>query len=245
MNWSTLASELLAFTGTTNANYDTVPRYIDLNKSYHFIEDSITEVVWESYFYNEMTSDDPTVVWQKEYTLPAVISGNLDGTNKLLGVSIDYGNDIFVKARKIDMNSLDKDLSWYAEHQPTTDPIYTIQDNSVMIFPVPTATTVWTIRMYIIQNLIDITASTAEDDIFNGKIHKKYHPLIELGARQYGYERRQLKEDAEQARQKFMVELFGWVNKEGIKVPWMLNMLNTRQRGARIRQMPAWYEVKQ
>ena len=88
-----------------------------------------------------------------------------------------------------------------------------------MIFPVPTATTIGDIKMYVIQNLIDITASTAEADIFNGKIHKKYHPLIELGARQYGYERRQLKEDAEQARQKFMVELFGGVNKEGIKVP--------------------------
>jgi hypothetical protein len=123
-------------------------------------------------------------------------------------------------------------------NQPTTNPIYTIQDNSVMIFPVPTATTIGDIKMYVIQNLIDITSSTAEADIFNGKIHKKYHPLIELGARQYGYERRQLKDDAEQARQKFMVELFGGVNKEGIKVPGMLNLINTRQRGARIRQMP-------
>jgi hypothetical protein len=35
------------------------------------------------------------------------------------------------------------------------------------------------------------------------------------------------------------------VNKEGIKVPGMLNLINTRQRGARIRQMPVWYEVKQ
>jgi len=86
-----------------------------------------------------------------------------------------------------------------------------------MIFPAPIV--VGSGKHYIIQNLIDITASTAEADIFNGKIHKKYHPLIELGARQYGYERRQLKEDAEQARQKFMVELFGGVNKEGIKVP--------------------------
>ena len=67
-----------------------------------------------------------------------------------------------------------------------------------MIFPVPTATTIGTLRLYVVQNLIDITDSTAEADIFNGKIHKKYHPLIELGARQYGYERRQLKDDAEQ-----------------------------------------------
>ena len=243
MTWATLASELLAFTGTTNTNYDTVPRYIDLNKSYHFIEDCITEVVWESYFYQEFTSD-ATVAGQKEYTMTPTIVWNLDWINKTLGVSIDYG-DWYTKADKIDVNSLEYDVSWYETNQPTANPIYTIQDNSIMIFPVPTATTIGTLRLYVVQNLIDITASTAEADIFNGKIHKKYHPLIELGARQYGYERRQLKEDAEQARQKFMVELFGGVNKEGIKVPWMLNMLNTRQRGARIRQMPTWYSVKQ
>lgn len=244
MTWATLASELLAFTGTTAVNYDTVPRFIDLNKSYHFIEDSITEIVWESYFYQEFTTDT-TVAGQKEYTIPTNLAGNLDWVNKTLGISIDYWTWTYIKATKIDVNSLEYDVSWYETNQPTAKPIYTIQDNSIMIFPVPTATTIGDIKMYVIQNLIDITASTAEADIFNGKIHKKYHPLIELGARQYGYERRQLKEDAEQARQKFMVELFGGVNKEGIKVPWMLNMLNTRQRGARIRQMPTWYSVKQ
>ncbi len=243
MNWATLASELLAFTGTTNVNYDIVPRFIDLNKSYHFIEDCITEVVGESYFYNEFTTDE-TVSGQKEYNIPTNLSGNLDWVNKTLGVSIDYGNG-YVKATKVDVNSLEYDVSWYEVNQPTEKPIYTIQDNSIMIFPVPTATTIGDIKMYVVQNLIDITPSTTEADIFNGKIHKKYHPLIELWARQYGYERRQLKEDAEQARQKFMVELFGGVNKEWIRIPGMLNLLNTRQRGARIRQMPAWYEVKQ
>lgn len=54
-----------------------------------------------------------------------------------------------------------------------------------MIFPVPTATTIGDIRMYAVQNLIDITELTTEENIFNGKIHKKHHPLIELGARQY------------------------------------------------------------
>jgi len=242
MTWATLASELLAFTGTTAVNYDTVPRYIDLNKSYHFIEDCLTEVIWEGFLWNSMTF--ATVANQSEYTMHASIVWNLDGTNKSLGVSIDYGNWP-IKLIKKDVNSLEHDMSWYNTNTPAVEwqAFFTILDNSFMIFPAPIV--VGSGKHYIIQNLIDITASTAEADIFNGKIHKKYHPLIELGARQYGYERRQLKEDAEQARQKFMVELFGGVNKEGIKVPWMLNMLNTRQRGARIRQMPTWYSVKQ
>lgn len=242
MNWATLITEYRSFTWATSANLSDTLALIDLNKSYHYIEDCITEIVWESFFYNEVTTDDPTVAWQKEYTIYFATAWNLDGTNKLLGVSIDYGDGIYTKATKVDMQSLDKDFSWYAEHQPTSDPIYTIQDNSIMIFPVPTASTVGYIRMYIIQNLIDLTASTAESDIFNGKIHKKYHPLIALGAEQYGYQRRQMFDKAQESEIRFHWKLF-WEYVNGKYAPWMLDLINTRQRGARIRQMPAWYNV--
>lgn len=238
MNWATLITELRSFTGTTSVNYSDTLALIDLNKSYHYIEDLITQEVGESYFYQEFISD-PLVSWQKEYTLPTNLSGNLDWVNKTLGVSIDYGNG-YVKATKVDVNSLDKDVSWYMEQQSTASPIYTIQDNSVMIFPVATATTVWTYKLYVVQNLIDLTASTAETDVFNGKIHKKYHPLIALGAEEYCYIRRQQKQEAQEARNRFLSALF-WTG----NIPWMLSMINTRLRGARIRQMPVWYEVKQ
>lgn len=242
MNWATLITELRSYTSTTATNYSDTLSLIDLNKSYHFIEDCITDVVWESYFWNTMSF--ATVANQSEYTLPTTIIWNLDWTNKTVGVSIDYGSG-FIKLIKKDINSLDKDQSWYETNTSPSEweAFFTIQDNSIMIFPAPTV--IWSGKHYIIHNLIDITASTAEEDIFNGKIHKKYHPLIELGARQYAYERRQLKNEAEQARQRFMVELFGGVNKEWIKVPWMMNIINTRQRWARIRQMPPWYSVKQ
>ncbi len=78
-----------------------------------------------------------------------------------------------------------------------------------MIFPVPTALTVGYIKMYIIQNLIDITSATLEDDIFNGKIPTKYHPLIALGAEQYGYQRRQMFDKAQESEQRFHGKLFG------------------------------------
>lgn len=109
----------------------------------------------------------------------------------------------------MDINSLEHDPSWYETNQPTSSPIYTIQDNSVMIFPVPTATTVGYIKMYIIQNLIDITDATTEDDMFNGKIQSKYHHLIALGAEQYAYTRRQMDNKALEAEQRFHGKLFG------------------------------------
>lgn len=78
-----------------------------------------------------------------------------------------------------------------------------------MIFPVPTATTIGTLKLYVVQNLIDLTETTDEDDVFNGKIHKKYHPLIALGAEQYSFIRRQLKNDASEAETRFNGKLFG------------------------------------
>ena len=239
MNWATLISELRSNTGTTASNYSDTLALIDLNKSYHYIEDCLMQEIGENYFYQEFTAT--TVSWQKEYTFPSDITGNLDWTNKVLSVSIDYG-DGYKKATKVDVNSLEYDISWYETNQSTTNPIYTIQDNSIMFFPVPTTATVWTYRMYWVQNLIDLTASTGETDIFNGKVHKKYHPLIALGAEQYCYTRRLLKQDAKEAETRFHCKLFGeYVN--GKYVPGMIDMLNTRTRGARIRQMPTWFNV--
>lgn len=241
MNWATLITELRSGTWTNVWNYSDTLALIDLNKSYHYIEDCITQEIGESYFYNEFTTD-ATVAWQKEYTIPTNLSGNLDWVNKTLGVSIDYGNG-YVKATKVDTQSLDKDVSWYETHQSASAPTYTIQDNSVMIFPVPTATTIGDIKLYVVQNLIDLTASTAESDVFNGKIHKKYHPLIALGAEQFSYIRRQLKNDASEAQKRFNGKIFG-ENINGKYAPWMMDMLNTRTRWARIRQMPTGFNVK-
>lgn len=235
MNWSTLDSELLSATGTTTTNYLEAQRWIDLNKSYHFIEDLLTQEIGENFFYNEMSF--ATVVGQKEYTMDAAIEWNLDGTNKSLGVSIDYGDGL-IKLVKKDINSLDKDPSWYAEHTTAMEweAFFTIQDNSFMIFPAPTV--IGSGIHYIVQNLIDLTSTTEEADVFNGKIHKKYHYLISLGAEQYCFTRRQQEEKAMNAKNKFLSALFGdW------RLPWAIALLNTRQRGARIRQMPAWYKV--
>lgn len=240
MNWATIITELRSATWTTSLNYSDTLALIDLNKSYHYIEDCIMQEIGENYFYQEFTTDT-TVAGQKEYTFPENISWNLDWVNKVLSISIDYWNG-YKKATKVDVQSLDKDISWYETNVSTEYPIYTIQDNSVMIFPVPTATTIWDIRYYVVQNLIDLTASTAEWDVFNGKIHKKYHPLIALGAEQYAYIRRNLKNDAQEAEERFHGKLF-WEYVNGKYAPWMLDMLNTRTRWARIRQMPTWYNV--
>lgn len=232
MTWAGLMSELRSNTNTDSSSYADANVLIDLNKSYHFIEDLITQTVWESFFYQEFSFN--TVIGQKEYTLDATIRDNTDWTNKVLSVSIDYGNWL-KKLRKVDVNSLTEDVSWYSENQSVSDPFYTIQDNSIMIFPSPVAT--WTGKYYAVQNLIDITSSTTEANIFNGRIHKKYHYIIAIGAEQYAYRRLKLEQEEANANARFMKALF-W---DGGQIPWMMNLLDNRQRGARVRQMPEWY----
>jgi len=237
MNGATLFTELRSATGTTSTNYSDTLVAIDLNKSYHFIEDMMTQEIWENFFYNEIIS--ATVVGQKEYTMFTATAWNLDWQAKTLWVSIDYGYG-YVKAVKKDMNSLDRDFDYYKTNQSQSDPFYTIQDNSIMIFPTPTV--IGLLRQYIVQNLIDITTDTTEANMFNGKVHKKYHPLIALGAEQYSYARRQLKNEATEANTRFMNALLGYVS-GGRRIPWMMDILNTRTRGARIRQMPDGFTV--
>ena len=105
-------------------------------------------------------------------------------------MSIDYGaSGDFVKAYKQDTDLLEEDVSYYAVNQPKTDPFYEIKDNSLFIYPTPTDD-VSIIRHSVANGLIDLTSSVTEANVFNGKIQAKYHYIIALGAREYGYLRR-------------------------------------------------------
>jgi hypothetical protein len=89
MNGSEMLSFLRATTGTDEANYTTANAMVDLNISYHFIEDAIVKKVGEKFFWDRL--DATGVSEQSEYTFYSATSGNLTGVNKTYGVSVDYG----------------------------------------------------------------------------------------------------------------------------------------------------------
>jgi len=59
-----------------------------------------------------------------------------------------------------------------------------------------------------VQNLIDLTSSTTEDNIFNGKIHANNHYFIALGAFEHIFRQRQLENDAITARKVFLSKIY-------------------------------------
>lgn len=230
MDGTALLSYLRSTTATDSTNYITADCVVDLNSSYHAIEDAIVKIVGEKYFWNSLTATG--VNTQSEYTFNTATSGNLLWINKTYWLSIDYGaSGDFVKAYKQDTDLLEEDVSYYAVNQPKTDPFYEIKDNSLFIYPAPTDG-VSIIRHSVANGLIDLTSSVTEANVFNGKIAAKYHYIIALWAREYWYLRRGLQQEAQLAESKFQRAL-----------TTMLNSLNTRDTSAKIRQVANGFKV--
>lgn len=75
MDGTALLSYLRSTTATDTINYITADCVVDLNSSYHAIEDAIVKIVGEKYFWNSL--DATGVNTQSEYTFDATSSGNL------------------------------------------------------------------------------------------------------------------------------------------------------------------------
>jgi len=230
MDWYALVAYARATSWTDISNYNLPDVLTDLNAAYHTIEDAIVKKIWEKFFWNRATWD--SVPYQSEYTFMNQTFWNIKGTNKIYGVSIDYGNTwTFTKCFRQDTDLLDHDESYYEVHQPKTSPFYEVKDNSVFVYPAPVDNTS-KIRVFISTGLVDFDETVSESDLFNGKIPAKYHYIIGLWARQYSYIRQKLLNEAMDAENKFQREL-----------ATMISSLNTRVASASPRWTAPWFYV--
>lgn len=78
--------------------------------------------------------------------------------------------------------------------------------------------------MRVVQNLVDLTSTTTEANIFNGKIHANNHYFIALGTFEHIYRQRQLENDAVNARRVFLSKIYG----DGQQDIGLLGRLNNR-----------------
>lgn len=214
-----IATFSLEQTGSTSTNISPTQLYRALNISYHEIEHAIVTNLNEDFFWNEMTFS--LVAWQAEYTLDTAVVGNLSGTNKLLSVALDYnGNGSFVTAIPTSGDNLENKRTGTSSQYP----LYRIMDNSIEIFPTPTKSVTNGGKERVVQNLIDLTSSTTEANIFNGKIHANNHIFIAYWAMEHIYRQRKLENDAVNARRVFLSKLYGdWMKDIGL-----LGRLNNR-----------------
>lgn len=143
----------------------------------------------EDYFYTYLKT--PSVSGQGEYSLPK--RWDLDSESnpipwmvKIKGISVKYKDTDteYKKLRPTTFGNLEKDLFWYEEHQPIDDPFYIVQDNSYFIYPKPTESAADRVILYWIQDPLDVTTSSTQDDM---KVPQECDDVIPLGMKMYYY----------------------------------------------------------
>lgn len=176
----------------------------DLNIIYHDIENTIISDVREDYFWDYFNTD--TVNWQSEYNLPEQLPWNFTSLYKSLWIAVSYNEnqEAPTVARRVYPYQLPRDLDWYKENQSATDPIYHISDKSVFIYPAPTKTIEWGLKIYGIQNLKDLELE--DEELFNNAIPDKFFHIISLGMLEFIYQQRWMIQEAINANTRYINE---------------------------------------
>ena len=194
----------------------------DANIIIHQIEDYITQAIWEGFFW-DILSVDTTVVSQNEYSIPVISTGLFNWAPKLESISIQYKTWWeFIKAKEVNRETLEHDLTRYDQNQSEADPIYFIADKSVFIYPSPKVAIEWAIKFYWIKSLADVTLETTDTNLFGWKIPTKYYYLISEWLKQFIKDWQWKSDEAIMARRLFEEEILPkLVEKLGNRKVWI------------------------
>ena len=195
---STILDEARTDTGTNVGTYSNTQGMVHFNFIYQDIISDIIAELWEDYFWN-ISKVDFTVVGQEEYSITTVGSGPSYRVNEVHKVFIKYSPDdqYYTRARRVNPTNLEFDMDYYKTNQSKLDPIYTVQDNSVFIYPAPTEVVAEGIKMNIIYQPNDLTISSVESDIV---IAPRFHRTIVSGIKYKIYALKQMMNESQLAK---------------------------------------------
>lgn len=174
MNWAQILTRALKQTHTNPVDYTTAD--IDMDIRYQELIDEVVSVWKEDHFWDIWTTD--TVIGQNEYIAEKLgISPDDLDIKKVNKVFIKYSStdQYFTKARYIAPSSLDEHPEYYSINQPVTDPFFYIQDNSIFIYPAPSAIVTGWLELFVIHKPEAIDTTTLEVDI---ELPIQFHKLI-------------------------------------------------------------------
>lgn len=132
------------------------------------------------YFYEQGKAT--TVVNQVEYNITEInspIYGTVD-INRIKRVFIKYSADqtYYTPCDEVSPDKLPYWKDYYAVHQPKTDPIYYIQDNSVWVFPTSTEAVT---EGFFIEAIIQPPALLTTDTADKVQVPERINEIIEDG----------------------------------------------------------------
>lgn len=176
MNWTQIYNRALRQTHTNAADYSSTTADDDIDLRYQELVDEIVSVTKWDYFWDKWVTD--TVIWQSEMVSEklGIAPDDLD-IKKINKVWIKYTStqSEFTRVRYQNPWVLDKHPDYYKTNQPTIDPFFYIQDNSVFFFPAPTEVVTWGFELFVIHKPAEITTASTEVDI---EIPTQFHKLI-------------------------------------------------------------------
>lgn len=195
-----------------------------LNRAYRDVLSDIRTKVNEDYFYNEWKTS--TVVNQREYYLQKR-TDTLAWMVNIKWISVKYKDTEteYKKLRLETLSNLDRDLQYYIENQPESDPFYIISDESIFIYPAPKEEITNWIIFYWIWDPANLTLISTEADI---KVPLEFQDILTLWMLYQAYrtrwminEKNDAKAEFELEKRKMIIELSDRVN-----VPQISEMLN-------------------
>ena len=176
MNWTQIYNRALSQTHTNAVDYTTTEADIDIDIRYQELIDEVVSVSKWDYFWDTWVTN--TVIWQSEYVAEKLgISPNDLDIKKINKVWIKYTSTQSKFTRAVYQNPwvLEEHPDYYSVNQPTVEPFFYIQDNSIFLFPAPTEVVTWGLELFVIHKPVAITTATAEDII---ELPVQFHKLI-------------------------------------------------------------------
>lgn len=216
MNVQEIINRTRRLTYTNAIQYPDTTAMEDFNIIYKQVCNSLTQEVNEDYFWDIFTTN--SVIWQNEYRLSSDMF-------KLKSVSVKYKIDWeYIPAFTQETTQLTNDRDYYKTNQNTSNPFYTIDDNSIFIFPTPTEVVVDWVKIEAIIKPSSLVIWATEDNIL---LPSEYHYIISEWMKQFAYQAKWKLEEKNDA-----------INEYKIKMRDMIFELNDRNNSPTTRLLP-------
>lgn len=186
------------------------------------------DISWEEWT-NDLTA------LQTEYALPQVVSDE-NRLKKIETLGISYTWDtysrtwaiIYTPATLVDRATLNYDWAWYAENQPTAEPIYYVSDKSIFIAPASSTTVLSGLQLTGVKKIPDYDSNTTEEGMV---IPDDMHYLLVDGLVEQIMWKKGATQNALQIRNQNKIDVKETLNVERDYAVWpkFMNFPNERQ----------------
>ena len=204
MNWTDLLQGLKEATSTENFDNISDDKYYKwLSWSHTKVAEFIKAKIDSKFFMG--ISQANLIYWQTLYDNIWEDPVNWLMINVIDSLYVKYDWSNFTKVRIWDISEMPESREYYQENQSNKDPFCTITGQKVIFYPTPKVDVTNWIEVIWSRDVLDISATTTSDQIFNWVL-KEYQDIIIKWAEQFVYKYLQEFDKESKVRSEFTYE---------------------------------------